>query len=167
MKDFPYLSRMFCRRMSPVDNDTISYFLTSLEDKVPLPAPGLPNMTILNTFPSLAAFPGSSFDLVVLTNRLREGAVGGLDLPTLNTAEPQFLDDHCRGDTSIGGGGEEEGRDGWGEKSSRSESTRANIYYGETLMGIGEHARRSRNALPTNDLMTKRTRLFRLSSVCV
>lgn len=95
--------------MSPVDKAIISYFLTSLEDKVPFPAPGFPNMTILNTFPPLAAFPGSSFDLAVLRNRLREGMVEGVDPLALRTAERQVLDDHCRGDTSIGEGEEGEG----------------------------------------------------------
>ena len=103
--------------MSPVDKDIISYFLTSLEDRVPLPAPGFPNMTILSTFPSLPAFPGSSFPLAVLRNRLREEAIEGVDPPSLNAAGPQCLDDHCRGDISMGEGEEAKGRDGWGEKS--------------------------------------------------
>jgi hypothetical protein len=87
--------------MSPVDKDTISYFFTSLADKVPFPAPGFPNMTILNTFPSLPVFPDSSFALVELRNRLREEVAGGL---SLKAAEPQCLDEHCRGDISIRGG---------------------------------------------------------------
>lgn len=64
----------------------MSYFLTSRADKVPLPAPGFPNMTIRNASPSLPAFPDSSLALVALRNRLREGTVEGVDLPTLNTA---------------------------------------------------------------------------------
>ena len=100
--------------MSPVDRDIISYFLTTLEDKVPLPAPGFPNMTILSTFLSLPAFPGSSFPLVALRNKLREETV---DPPNLNTAEPQCLDDHCRGDVSMGEGEEGRERHDWGEKS--------------------------------------------------
>ena len=95
---------MFCRRISPVDKDMISYFLTSLEDRVPLPAPGFPNMTILNTFPFLPAFPGSSFALVALRNRLREETVEGARLLVPGTAEPQCLDDHRRADISIGEG---------------------------------------------------------------
>lgn len=114
--------------MSPVDRDMTSYFLTSLEERVPLPAPGFPKMTILNTFPSLPAFPDSSFALGVLRNKLREGMAEEVDLPTLDTAEPQCLDDHCKGDISMGEGGRGEGRDGWGEKGPQSESTRANIY---------------------------------------
>ena len=109
--------------MSPVDKDIISYFLTSLEDRVPLPAPGFPNMTILNTFPFLPAFPESSFALVALRNRLREEAVEGVDPPNLNTAEPQHLDDHRRGDISMGSGEEGTGKDGWGEKGAQSQST--------------------------------------------
>jgi len=85
-----------------------SYFLTSLEERVPLPAPGFPNMTILNTFLSLPAFPESSFALAALRNKLREGMIEEVDLPTLGTAEPQCLDDHCKGGVSIGEG--EEGR---------------------------------------------------------
>jgi len=109
--------------MSPVDKDMISYFLTSLEDRVPLPAPGFPNMTILNTFPPLPAFPDSSLALVALRNRLRDGTVKGVDPPTLNTAEPQCLDDHCRGDISMGREEEGEGRGGWGERMSQGRPT--------------------------------------------
>ena len=111
---------MFCRRISPVDKDMISYFLTSLEDRVPLPAPGFPNMTILNTFPSLPAFPGSSFPLVALRNRLREETVEGVGPPSLNTAGPQCLDDHCRGDISMGEGRRERERRLGREKSVHS-----------------------------------------------
>ena len=102
---------------------------------MPLPAPGFPNMTILSTFPSLPAFPGSSFPLVALRKRLREETVEGVGPPSLNTAEPQCLDVHCRGDMSMGEGGGE-GRDGWGEKVSPPEL----IYIGEALMGIGEQS---------------------------
>ena len=105
---------MFCRRISPVDNDIISYFLTSLADRVPFPAPGFPNMTILSTFPSLPAFPDSSFALVALRNRLREATVEGADLPALSTAEPQCLGDHCRGDISMGEGEKLREGGGWG-----------------------------------------------------
>ena len=83
---------------------------------MPLPAPGFPNMTILSTFPSLPAFPGSSFPLVALRKRLREETAEGVGPPSLNTAEPQCLDVHCRGDMSMGEGGGE-GRDGWERKS--------------------------------------------------
>lgn len=96
--------------MSPVDKDMISYFLTSLEDRVPFPAPGFPNMTILNTLPSLPVFPDSSLALVALRNRLRDGTAEEVNLPTLDTAEPQCLGDHCRGDISIGEGGTREKR---------------------------------------------------------
>lgn len=100
--------------MSPVDKEVISYFLTNLEDRVPFPAPGFPNMTILNTF------PGSSFALVALRNRVREGMVAGIDLLSLYTAELQSLDDHCGGEISIGKG--EAGRGGGWRKEEVSES---------------------------------------------
>ena len=112
-----------------MDKEVISYFLTNLEDRVPFPAPGFPNMTILNAFPSLPDFPDSSFALVTLRNRVREGTVGGIDLPSLDAAEQQCLDDHCRGDISIGRGEERERRKGRGGKASQSRST---VYiYGE------------------------------------
>lgn len=118
--------------MSPVDNEMISYFLTNLEDRVPFPAPGFPNMTILKTVPSLPVFPGSSFALVVLRNRVREGMVAGIDLLGPNTAGPQCLDDHCRGDISIGDGEEGGGGEGRGKNRCRSQSARATAYiYGE------------------------------------
>jgi|SRR5882762_2514206 len=95
--------------MSPVDKDTMSYFLTSLADRVPLPAPGFPNMTILNTSPSLPDLPDSSLALAALRNRLREGGVEGIDLPTLNTGGRRCLGDHWRGDISMGEGKGERG----------------------------------------------------------
>lgn len=73
--------------MSPVDKDMISYFLTSKEDRVPFPAPGFPNMTILNTFESFPVFPDSSFALVALRNKPREETVERVDPQSLNSAE--------------------------------------------------------------------------------
>lgn len=78
---------------------------------MPFPAPGFPNMTILNIFPSLPGFPDSSFALVALRNSVREGMVAGIDLLSLNAAELQCLEDHCGGDISIGEG-EERGEGG-------------------------------------------------------
>ena len=78
---------------------------------MPLPAPGFPNMTILNTLPSLPGFPESSFGLVALRNKLREEIVDGTDPLNLGAAEPQCLDDHRRVDVSIS-----EGKEGEGEK---------------------------------------------------
>ena len=109
-----------------MDKEVVSYFLTNLEDSVPFPAPGFPNMTILNTFPSLPAFPDSSFALVVLRNRVREGVVAGIDLLSLNAAGPQCLGDHCRGDISMGKGGE--GERGRGEKVIEGPRARASGY---------------------------------------
>jgi len=97
--------------MSPVDKDTMSYFLTSLADRVPLPAPGFPNMTILNTSPALPDLPDSSLGLAALRNRVREG----IDVPTLNTAGRQCLGDHWEGDISMG-----EGEEGRGEEEPES-----------------------------------------------
>ena len=68
---------------------------------MPLPAPCFSNITILNTFPFLPAFPESSFALVALRSRLREEAVKGVDPPILNTAEPQHLDDHRRCEPEV------------------------------------------------------------------
>ena len=72
-------------------------------------------MTILNTLPSLPAFPDSSFALVAFRNRVRER----IDQQGLSAAELQCLDDHCR-DINIGkeGGGEE--RRSWKEEVSES-----------------------------------------------
>ena len=142
-----YLSRMFCRRMSPVDKDMISYFLTSLADRVPLPAPGFPNMTILSTFPSLPCFPDSSLAGVALRNRLREGMAEGVVLLTLKTAEPQCLGDHCRGDISMG----EEKREGE-TVGEMSQQCRANIY-GGALMGLGNRVRLRPRRFPPNSEM--------------
>ena len=94
--------------MSPVDKDTISYLSTSLADRVPLPAPGFPNTTILNTLPSLPVFAGSSFVLVALRNKLREEMAEGVNLLSLDAAEPQCLDVRCKGDASISEGKEGE-----------------------------------------------------------
>jgi len=105
--------------MSPVDKDTMSYFLTSLADRVPLPAPGFPNTTILNTCPSLPDLPDSSLPLAALRNRLREG---GIDLPTFNTGGRRCLGDHWKGDISMGEGEGERG------EGLQSQATRANIY---------------------------------------
>ena len=114
--------------MSPVDKDMISYFLTSLEDRVPLPAPGFPNMIILNTLPSLPGFTDSSFSLVALRNRLREAIVDGIEpLLSLDAAGPQCLDDRCRVDISISGGKEGE-REGGRRGMSQSQPTRARTY---------------------------------------
>ena len=114
--------------MSPVDKDTMSYFLTSLAERVPLPAPGFPNMTILNTPPSLPDLPDSSLALAALRNSVREGTVEGIDLPTLNTAGRRCLGDHWEGDISMGEGGK-----GRGERDP-SQATRANLY-GECCNG--------------------------------
>jgi hypothetical protein len=117
--------------MSPVDKEVTSYFLTNLEDRVPFPAPGFPNMTILNTFPSLPVFPDSSFTLVALRNRVREGTVGGIDPLSLNAAGPQCLDDHCRGEMSIGKGKREKER---GERAVEGRSLKVGplrIYTGK------------------------------------
>lgn len=58
-----YFSAICCLNISPVDSDTISYFLTSLAESVPFPAPGLPNMSILTNLLS-APFP---FSAVILS----------------------------------------------------------------------------------------------------
>jgi len=145
-----HLSRMFCRRMSPVDKDTISYFLTSLEDRVPLPAPGFPNMTILNTFPSLPAFPDSSLVLAALRKRLREETVEGGDFATLNSVGPRCLGDNCSGDISMGKGEE------WREETVGEMRSRPAASYtctGEHLWGLGHRVEQA-GRLPPNTLPT-------------
>ena len=77
-------------------------------------------MTILNTLPSLPVFADSSFGLVALRNKLREEMVGGVNLLSLDAAEPQCLDDHCSGDTSISEGKEGESEKVWEEGGSRT-----------------------------------------------
>ncbi|PSR76036.1 hypothetical protein PHLCEN_2v8698 [Hermanssonia centrifuga] len=52
--------------MSPVDNDKTSYFLTSLADSVPFPAPGFPNISIRRTLPSAWLFCASAVDALEL-----------------------------------------------------------------------------------------------------
>lgn len=70
---------------------------------MPFPAPGFPNIIILNTFPFFPGFVDSSFTLVALRNRPREEMAEGGALPSPDTAEQQCLDDHRRGDISING----------------------------------------------------------------
>lgn len=48
MKRATHFSAICCRRRSPVDIDTISYFFTSRAVSVPLPAPGFPTQAYKN-----------------------------------------------------------------------------------------------------------------------
>lgn len=56
---------------------------------------------------------------MALRNKLREEMVEGVNLLSLDAAEPQCLDDHCSGDTSISEGKEGESEKVWEEGGSR------------------------------------------------
>lgn len=61
---------MCCRRRSPVDKDRTSYFFVSRAERVPLPAPGLPNMSMRSTLRS----PWSGAGFCTLATLFKEKA---------------------------------------------------------------------------------------------